>query len=117
MSSIVKKDVEHIAGLARIKLTEKEKEKMVDDLGAVLGYIDKLKEVDTNGIEPIAHITGLENILRMDEPLPNHSLESPKLQAGKEKPLDEQAANAARLVEMALEKKDNFVKVKAVFGE
>ena len=61
---ITKKEVEHIAGLARIGLSDKEKEKMAVEMGAILGYIDKLKEVDTDGVEPIAHITGLENLLR-----------------------------------------------------
>ena len=103
MSVITKKDVEHIAGLARIKFSEKEKEKMTEELGAILGYIDKLKEVDTEKVEPIAHITGLENVLRKDEE--------------NKKPLEDQAADAVILVEMAPDKKDNFVKVKAVFGD
>jgi len=103
MSQITTKDVEHIAGLARIKLSEKEKEKMAEELGAILGYIDKLQEVNTDGVEPIAHITGLENVLRKDEI--------------NEKPLAGQAVDAVKLVEMAPDSKDNFVKVKAVFGE
>ena len=54
-------------------------------------------------MESIAHITGLENVLRKDEV--------------NKKPLEQQAAEAVRLVEMAPEKKDNFVKVPAIFGE
>ena len=117
MSVITKKDVEHIAGLARIRLGEKEKEKMAKELGAILGYIDKLKEVDTEGIEPIAHITGMENVLRKD--LPSTTFGTPKVVLGEpnKKPLEDQAADAVKLVEMAPDKKDNFVKVKAVFGE
>lgn len=103
MSEITKKEVEHIAGLARIKLGEKEKEKMASELGAILGYIDKLKEVNTDGVEPIANITGMENVLRKDEP--------------SEKPRRDVGAESVKLVEMAPEKKDNFVKVPAVFGE
>ena len=101
MSQITKKDVEHIAGLARIKFNDKEKEKMADELGVILRYIDKLKEVDADGVEPIAHITGLENVLRKDEP--------------SKKPLEDQVADAAKLVKMAPESKDNFIKVPAVF--
>lgn len=103
MSAITKKEVEHIARLARIKLGEKEKEKMASELGAILGYIDKLKEVNTEGVEPISNITGMENVLRKDEPM--------------KKPLAEQAADAMKLVKMTPESKDNFVKVPAVFGE
>lgn len=100
---ITKKEIEHVAGLARIRLSDKEKEKMTRELGAILGYIDKLKEVNTDGVEPIAHITGMENVLRKDEP--------------SKKPLTDVAADAAKLVEMAPDGKDNFVKVPAVFGE
>jgi aspartyl-tRNA(Asn)/glutamyl-tRNA(Gln) amidotransferase subunit C len=103
MSEISKKEVEHIAGLARIRLGEHDKEKMAAELGAILGYIDKLKEVNTDGVEPIAHIAGLENVFRKDEP--------------SKKPLEDQAADAVKLVEMAPESKDNFVKVKAVFQD
>lgn len=103
MSKISKSEVEHIAALARIKLGEKEKEKIASELGVILGYIDKLKEVGTEGVEPISNITGMENVLRGDEL--------------SKKPLEDQAAEATKLVEMAPEKKDNFVKVPAVFSE
>ena len=100
---IAKKDINHVSSLARIKLTGNEKEKMTRELGAILGYIDKLKEVNTDGVEPIAHITGMENVLRKDEIM--------------KKPLAEQAVDAIKLVEVAPDSKDNFVKVPAVFGE
>ena len=102
MAEISKKEVEHIAGLARIRLDDREKEKMATELGAILSYIDKLKEVNTEGIEPVAHITGLENVFRNDEP-------------SKKPSRDGGTADAARLVDMAPDKKDNFVKVRAVF--
>ncbi|MEK7151303.1 MAG: Asp-tRNA(Asn)/Glu-tRNA(Gln) amidotransferase subunit GatC [Patescibacteria group bacterium] len=101
MSAISKKEVEYIAGLARIKFSDKEKEKMASELGAILGYIDKLKEVNTDNVEPVSNITGLENVLRKDEPM--------------KKPLAEQAGEAVKLIEMAPDSKDNFVKVPAVF--
>ena len=117
MDHIDTKNVEHIAGLARIKLSEKEKEKMASELGAILGYIDKLKEVNTDGVEPIPNIAGMENVLRED--LPSTTLGSPKVVLGEpnKKPLEDQAADAVKLIEMAPDKKDNFVKVPAVFGE
>lgn len=64
--SITKKEVEHIAKLARIELTEEELERFQADLSKVLGYIEVLKTVDTEGVEPLAQVTGLENVLRED---------------------------------------------------
>ena len=67
MSNIItKKEVEHIAGLARIELTAQELEKFRSDLNKVLGYIEVLKTVDTEGVEPLASVTGLENVFRDD---------------------------------------------------
>ncbi len=100
MSNITEKEVEHIAELARIKLTEKEKDKMTKELGAILGYIDKLKEVNTKGVEPIAHLTGLTDIFRKDD-----------------NPREPDSENIKRLMEQAPERKDNFVKVKEVFSD
>jgi len=113
--SIDKKDVEHIAGLARIKLGEKEKEKMASELGVILGYIDKLKEVNTDGVEPISNITGLENVLRKD--LPSTTFGVPKVVLGEKNPRHDVGADAVKLVEVAPDSKDNFIKVPAVFGE
>lgn len=61
-----KKDIEHIAKLARLELTEAELEKYGTQLSGVLSYIDQLSEVNTNGVEPTAQVTGLENIFRQD---------------------------------------------------
>lgn len=100
MSVITEKEVEHIAELARIKLTEKEKEKMTKELGAILGYIDKLKGVNTEGIEPVAHITGLEDVFRKDD-----------------NPREPDSENIKRLLEQAPSEKDGYVKVKSVFED
>lgn len=64
---INKEDVEHVARLARIKLSEEEKIKFTHELGQILAYVDELNEVDTTGIEPISQISNLENIARTDE--------------------------------------------------
>jgi aspartyl-tRNA(Asn)/glutamyl-tRNA(Gln) amidotransferase subunit C len=64
---ISKEQVEHIAKLARIELTEKEKEKFATELSSILGYIDKLNQVDTLKVEQINQVTGLENKTRNDE--------------------------------------------------
>lgn len=62
-----KNEVKHIAGLARIGLDEKELEKYSKDLSSILDWVEQLKEVDVSGIEPTAHITGLENVTRKDK--------------------------------------------------
>ena len=59
-------EVERIAELARIGLTEKEKGKFSEELSAVLEYVEQLKEVDTSKVEPVSQITGSVNILRED---------------------------------------------------
>lgn len=62
-----KEEIQHIAKLARLELTDAELEKYGGQLSAVLNYIDQLKEVDCKGVEPTAQVTGLENVLREDE--------------------------------------------------
>ncbi len=62
-----KKDIQHIANLARLELSEEEIELYGNQLSSVLDYIDQLREVDTGGVEPTAQVTGLENVLRHDE--------------------------------------------------
>lgn len=62
-----KEDIKHIAELARLELTEEELEKYGRELSAILGYIEQLKEVDTDGIDSTAQITGLVNAFRADE--------------------------------------------------
>lgn len=64
---ISKEQVEHIAKLARIELTEKEKEKFTNELSSILSYVEKLNKVDTAKIKGISQVTGLENIVRDDE--------------------------------------------------
>jgi aspartyl-tRNA(Asn)/glutamyl-tRNA(Gln) amidotransferase subunit C len=63
---ISKDEVKHIAGLARIGITEKEVEKFSTDLSAVLDWIVQLEKVDVTGVLPTAHITGMDNISRED---------------------------------------------------
>ena len=65
-NKFTKEQVEHIADLARIGLSDKEKEEFQNSFGSVLDFVDKLQEVDVSGVEPTAHITGLENSTRKD---------------------------------------------------
>lgn len=64
--------VEHIAKLARIELSEKEKEKFANELSSILDYFEKLNQVDTAKIKPVSQVTGLLNITRGDES-PSHT--------------------------------------------
>ena len=59
-------EVEHIAELARIELSDEEKKKFSDELSDVLGYIWQLQEVNTDGVEPVSQVTGMVNVLRED---------------------------------------------------
>ena len=95
---ITKKDVEHNASLARIELTVGEEKKFEKELSAILDFVEKLNEVDTQKVEPMAGGKNLQNIWREDEQI-DKTLEN--------KPVE--------LVDAAPEKKDGWIKVKAVF--
>ena len=63
---ITVKDVEHVAKLARLELTEAEKEKFATQLGDVLKYVEQMNEVDTSSVEPMAHAVDFVNVMRDD---------------------------------------------------
>ena len=60
------KDVEHVAKLARLELTEEEKEKFTKQLGAILEYAQQMNEIDTTGVEPMNHPIDFSNVMRED---------------------------------------------------
>lgn len=60
-------DVEHVARLARLALTDGEKARMREQLGRILDYIDKLKQIDVDGVEPTSHAVPMLNVMRDDE--------------------------------------------------
>ncbi len=64
---ITVKDVEHVAKLARLELTEEEKEKFTKQLGDVLKHVDAMNEVDTSNVEPMAHAIDFVNVMREDK--------------------------------------------------
>ena len=64
---ITVKDVEHVAKLARLELTEEEKELYTKQLGDVLKYVDQMNEVDTSNVEPMSHAIDFVNVMREDE--------------------------------------------------
>ena len=63
---ISKKDVDYVATLARLEFETKEEEKLTGQLESILGYVDKIKEVDTSKIEPTSHGFTGENVWRED---------------------------------------------------
>ncbi|MBB6638463.1 Asp-tRNA(Asn)/Glu-tRNA(Gln) amidotransferase subunit GatC [Cohnella thailandensis] len=65
--SITVKDVEHVANLARLELTEAEKEQFTGQLNAILKYAEKLNELNTDGIEPTSHVRPMYNVMREDK--------------------------------------------------
>lgn len=68
-------DVEYVAHLARLSLSHEEARQIGAQLAIVLGYIEKLKEVDVTGVEPTAHAFPLVNVFRPDEIRPSISHE------------------------------------------
>jgi len=70
-SKITIKDVEHVARLARLELSAEEKERMRRELDGILSYIDKLRRLDTTGVEPTSHAVPLTNLMRDDVERPS----------------------------------------------
>lgn len=96
---IDKNTIRHIAKLANIKLTEKEEEKMKNELSAILGYIEQLNRVATEGVEPLYQNTGLLNSVRSDEYRQDFKVGDELHQ---------------KLIGQAPEKEGRFVKVKSI---
>ena len=69
-------EVEHVARLARLALDADEKERMRSQLDAILGYVEQLRRVNTDGVEPTAHVLPLINVLRDDEVRPSYPVEA-----------------------------------------
>jgi aspartyl-tRNA(Asn)/glutamyl-tRNA(Gln) amidotransferase subunit C len=68
-------DVKYVAHLARLSLSPEEEARIGAQLGNILGYIEKLKEVDVSGVEPTAHAFPLVNVVRPDVVRPSMSHE------------------------------------------
>ena len=95
---ITKEEVQHIAQLARIRVNEKEVEKLQKDLSEILEYFNVLKEVDASGVEPMTHSIALKNVSRED------------VARAKDPTL------VQRLVAMFPAVRDRVLKVKAIFS-
>jgi aspartyl-tRNA(Asn)/glutamyl-tRNA(Gln) amidotransferase subunit C len=69
--SLTAQEVQWVAHLARLRLTEAELETMTRQLNAIVDYVDQLKQVNTEGVEPMAHSLAVQNVFRDDEPAPS----------------------------------------------
>jgi aspartyl-tRNA(Asn)/glutamyl-tRNA(Gln) amidotransferase subunit C len=61
----------HVARLARLRLSEEEVERMASELSGILDHVDRISQLDLEGVEPTAHVLPLGNVLRADEPRPS----------------------------------------------
>ena len=68
---ITQEEVEHVAKLARLAITEEEKERYSQQLSNILTYIEKLKELDTSKVDPTSHVLPMKNVFREDEVRPS----------------------------------------------
>ena len=94
MTTISTSDIQHLASLSSLALTDDEVDGLRQDLENIIGYIEQLGELDTAGVEPTYQVTGLENVWREDEIQPGISAE--------------------KLLELAPEKQNNQMKVPQV---
>lgn len=92
--AISKEEVEHVARLARIELSDREKEHFSEQLSRILDYISQLEKVNTDNVKPLAQPILLKNVFREDK----------VVESGKEKDL----------LSIAPEREENFYKVKKV---
>lgn len=91
-----KEQVNHIAKLARLGLTAQKRGKFQRELSAILDFVEKLKEVEVEKVEPTAQVTGLENVSRQDK--------------GQSRSRQERE----KLLDLTPEIKDGHIKVKAI---
>jgi aspartyl-tRNA(Asn)/glutamyl-tRNA(Gln) amidotransferase subunit C len=66
---LTRDEVKWVAHLARLALSDAEEAQLARDLSAILDYVEQLKQVPTEGVEPLAHPLALENVFRGDEPV------------------------------------------------
>lgn len=67
MANIISDEtIEYVGILAKLELSEEEKEQAKKDIGRMLDYIDKLNELDTSGVEPLSHVFPVNNVFRED---------------------------------------------------
>jgi aspartyl-tRNA(Asn)/glutamyl-tRNA(Gln) amidotransferase subunit C len=95
--ALTRDDVDWVAHLARLDLSEGELEAMTRELSAIIEYVDQLQKINTDAVEPLAHPLPIQNVFRPDEPAPSL-------------PVDQALRNAP-------DRKANFYGVPAVFED
>jgi aspartyl-tRNA(Asn)/glutamyl-tRNA(Gln) amidotransferase subunit C len=95
MGTISTDDVRQLAALSSISLDEAELESLRVDLENILGYVDQLGQLDTDGVEPTYQVTGLQNVWRSDE-------------------IADDTVSTEALLDLAPESQDNQIKVPKV---
>ena len=68
---IDREQVVHVARLARLRLDDSELERMSRELSGILDHVERISELDLDGVEPTTHVIELRNVLRPDEPRPS----------------------------------------------
>jgi aspartyl-tRNA(Asn)/glutamyl-tRNA(Gln) amidotransferase subunit C len=68
---IDREQVLHVARLARLRLDDAEVEKMSREVSGILEHVEKIGEIDLDGVEPTSHVVELSNVLRPDDPRPS----------------------------------------------
>lgn len=100
---ISKEEIEHLKDLARVEFGAKETDKLAKDLGEILGYVEKLKNVDVSNAPEMTHaLEGVKNVMRSDI-----SGESPRSGAPEN-------YNTSDLASAFPEKENNYLKVQAI---
>lgn len=69
--SLSEKDVQYVAKLARLEVTDEEVAKYTKQLDNILGYVEQLSKLDTTNVEPLAHVLDMKNVTREDKPTPS----------------------------------------------
>jgi len=90
------KEVEHVAKLARLGLTPEEAEEFKNELSAILGYMEKLKEVDVSKTKPTSYVSLGGNVMRKDKAAGSDNF------------------SRSKLLEMAPEIKEGYLRVKSI---
>ena len=97
MAKITRDEVLKLAKLSKIKLSGEQTDKFVEELNAIVKYVEQIDSTDTKGLEPTDQVTGLRNIMRPDE-------------------IMDYRETSAELLKNAPAKEKNYIKVKRVLG-
>ena len=95
MTQVSREDVQHLAQLSSLALSDDEISALQTDIGNILDYVEELQKLDTSGVEPTYQVTDLENVWRNDE-------------------VDDYGITTADLIDLAPESLDNQIKVPKV---